>query len=40
MGFVDDVIKLTKLKAKRAKEDIHKYVKAELKKEEEREKKK
>jgi hypothetical protein len=40
MGLIDDALKLCKLKAKQAKEDIHKYIKKELKKTEEREKKK
>jgi hypothetical protein len=40
MGLLEDLLKLTKLKAKHAKEDIHKCVKSELKKAEEREKKK
>ena len=39
MGIVDDIVKLTKLKAKQAHEDLQKYVKEELKKAEEREKK-
>lgn len=34
MGLIKDVFKLTKLKAKRAKEKTHKWVKKELKKEE------
>ena len=33
MGFIDDIIELTKLKAKKAKEKTHKWVKEELKKE-------
>jgi hypothetical protein len=40
MGLLEDMLKLTKLKAKHAKEDIHKCVKEELKKAEEREKNK
>ncbi|HKZ49926.1 MAG TPA: hypothetical protein VJ110_02900 [Candidatus Nanoarchaeia archaeon] len=40
MGMLDDILKLTKLKAKHAKEDIHKVVKKELKKAEEKEKQK
>jgi hypothetical protein len=40
MGLLKDVIKLTKLKAKHIKEDTHKYVKKEIKKAENREKKK
>ena len=39
MGLLEDMLKLTKLKAKHAKEDIHKCVRGELKKAEEREKK-
>ena len=38
MGLLKDAWKLCKLKAKHAKEDIHKCVKKELKKTEEREK--
>ena len=40
MGFLEDAWKLCKLKAKHAKEDVHKCVKSELKKAEEREKEK
>jgi hypothetical protein len=40
MGMLDDILKLTKLKAKQAKEDVHSYVKKELKKAEEKEKQK
>jgi|GEM_PF-3656395 len=39
MGLLDDLVKLTKLKAKHVKEDTHKFVKKELKKAEKREKK-
>jgi hypothetical protein len=34
MGLIDDTFKLAKLKAKHIKEDVHKAVKRELKKEE------
>jgi hypothetical protein len=40
MGLLEDILKLTKLKAKHVKEDVHTCVKKELKRAEKREKKK
>lgn len=40
MGLLEDALRLCKLKAKQAKEDVHKCIKEELKKAEKQEKKK